>query len=195
MTIFSAALLLFLVLDAFGNIPLFLAALSSVDPKRRRRVLARELLVALAVLLAFLFGGQFLLRAIHVSESSLTVAGAILLFVIAMRMVFPPAKAVAEHEIEGEPFIVPLAIPFVAGPSAMASILFIMNQEPERWLEWLVAVVLAWGATALILLASSSLTRFLGKRGLLAIERLMGMVLITIAVQMFMSGLQQFLEA
>jgi len=193
MTIFSAALLLFLVLDAFGNIPLFLAALSSVDPKRRTRFLARELLAALAVLLAFLFGGQFLLRAIHVSDTSLTIAGAILLFIIAMRMVFPPAKAVSDHEIEGEPFIVPLAVPFVAGPSAMASILFISNQEPDRWMEWLAAVVIAWGATAAILLASSSLTRFLGKRGLLAIERLMGMVLVTIAVQMFMSGLQQFL--
>jgi multiple antibiotic resistance protein len=195
MTILSAALLLFLVLDPFGNIPLFLAALSSVDPKRRGRVLARELLAALVVLVAFLFGGQFLLRAIHVSDSSLTVAGSILLFVIAMRMVFPPPKALSEQEIEGEPFIVPLAIPFVAGPSAMAAILFIMNQEPQRWLEWLVAVVAAWAATAIILLASSSLTKFLGKRGLLAIERLMGMVLITIAVQMFMSGLQQFLES
>ena len=122
MTILSAALLLFLVLDPFGNIPLFLAALSSVDPKRRRRVLARELLVALVVLVAFLFGGQFLLRAIHVSDSSLTVAGSILLFVIAMRMVFPPPRDVSEQEIDGEPFIVPLAIPFVAGPSAMASI-------------------------------------------------------------------------
>jgi multiple antibiotic resistance protein len=195
MTILSAALLLFLVLDPFGNIPLFLAALSSVDPKRRRRVLARELLVALLVLVAFLFGGQFLLRAIHVSESSLTVAGSILLFVIAMKMVFPPPREVTDHEIEGEPFIVPLAIPFVAGPSAMASILFIMNQEPQRWMEWLAAVVIAWAVTAVILLASSSLSRILGKRGLLAIERLMGMVLITIAVQMFMSGLREFLES
>jgi multiple antibiotic resistance protein len=193
MTVFSAALLLFLVLDPFGNIPFFLAALSSVDQRRRRRVLIRELLVALAVLIVFLFGGPFLLRAMHISESSLTVAGAILLFIISMRMVFPAPRPVSESEFEGEPFIVPLAVPFVAGPSAMAAILFIMNREPERWLEWLVAVVSAWAATAGILILSSSLSRFLGKRGLVAIERLMGMILVTLAVQMFLSGLREFL--
>lgn len=194
MTVLSASLLLFLVLDPFGNIPFFLAGLSKVDPSRRRRVLARELLVALAVLVGFLFGGQFLLGALQISESSLTMAGAILLFIISMRMVFPGPRNVADNEIEGEPFIVPLAIPFVAGPSAMASILFIMSREPERWPEWLLAVVAAWAATALILALSSSLSRFLGRRGLIAIERLMGMILITLAVQMFLSGLREFLD-
>lgn len=195
MTVFSAAFLLFLVLDPFGNIPLFLAALSSVDPKRRRRVLARELLVALVVLVGFLFGGRYLLQALSISESSLTVAGAILLFIISLRMVFPTSRALGEHEIEGEPFIVPLAIPFVAGPSALASILFIMNREPQRWPEWLAAVGLAWFATAAILLVSSSLTRFLGQRGLVAIERLMGMVLVTISVEMFLTGVREFLAS
>ena len=195
MTVLSASLLLFLVLDPFGNIPFFLAGLSQVDASRRRRVLARELLVALAVLVGFLFGGQFFLGALQISESSLTMAGAILLFIISMRMVFPAPRTDADNEIEGEPFIVPLAVPFVAGPSAMAAILFIMNREPQRWPEWLLAVVAAWAATALILALSSSLSRFLGKRGLVAIERLMGMILITLAVQMFLSGLREFLES
>lgn len=194
MTMLSAALLLFLVLDPFGNIPLFLAALSSVDASRRKWVLARELLVALVVLLVFLFGGQYLLRALQISESSLTIAGAILLFIISIRMVFPTPGVVSEHEIEGEPFIVPLAIPFVAGPSAMAAILFIMNREPDRWPEWLGAVVIAWAVAATILLLSSSLSRVLGKRGLIAIERLMGMILITLAVQMLMTGIREYLE-
>lgn len=192
MTILSAALLIFLVLDPFGNIPFFLAALRGVDPARQRRVLVRELLIALVALVLFLFTGQFVLRSLGISEPSLTVAGGIILFLIAIRMIFPSPRGSLEEDLEGEPFVVPLAIPYVAGPSALASVLFIMNREPERWSAWLVAVVLAWLATAIIVFLASGLSRLLGKRGLLAIERLMGMVLITLAVQMLLTGIEQF---
>lgn len=192
MTILSAALLIFLVLDPFGNIPFFLAALRGVDPARHRRVLVRELLIALVALVLFLFTGQFVLRFLGISEPSLTVAGGIILFLIAIRMIFPSPKGSLEEDLEGEPFVVPLAIPYVAGPSALASVLFIMNREPERWASWLAAVVLAWLSTALIVFLASGLSRLLGKRGLVAIERLMGMVLITLAVQMLLTGIEQF---
>ena len=147
------------------------------------------------VLVIFLFAGRYILVFLQISEPSLTIAGGIILFMIAIRMVFPNRRDYNEIEIEGEPLIVPLAIPFVAGPSAMASVMLIMNREPLRWREWLIALLLAWVATGIILLAASGLRRHLGERGLIAMERLMGMVLTTLAVQMLMTGVGSFLES
>jgi len=192
MTVASAALLLFLVLDPFGNVPFFLAALQRVPPVRRTRVVARELLIALAALLVFLFLGQYLLALLGISDPALTVAGGIILFLIALKMVFPTLAPRGQEDVEGEPFVVPLAIPYVAGPSAFASVLFIMSGEPERWPEWLGAVGLAWSGTSAILLVASRLSGVLGPRGLVALERLMGLVLVTIAVEMTMSGIRAF---
>lgn len=194
MTILSAAILLFLVIDPIGNIPFFLTALKTVDPARHSLVMVRELVVALLILVVFLFAGPVLLRAIQISEPSLTVAGGIILFLIALRMVFPSSKSV-EVVVEGEPFIVPLAIPFVAGPSAMAAVLMITSREPERRWEWLVALVLAWFLSSVIIFLASRLRRFLGDRGLIALERLMGMVLVAVAVQMLMTGVTQYVES
>lgn len=189
MTLFSAFMLLFLVMDPAGNVPLFLSALEPVAPERRRRVIARELLIALVVLVGFLFFGPALLRALGISESGLAIAGGIILFLIALRMIFPQHGGFAE-DVQGEPFIVPLAIPFVAGPSAMAAVMLVMSADPLRWPEWLAALVGAWAASSAILLAAPWLRRRLGRRGLVAIERLMGMVLTALAVEMFMRGLR-----
>lgn len=195
MTVLSATLLLLLVMDPFGNVPLFMAVLEPVRPERRRAVIVRELLLALAFLLTFLFGGRYLLAAIGITEDALTVSGGIILFMIALRMVFPPpggAFANDVDEAESEPLLVPLAVPFLAGPSALASLLFIMNQDPARWPAWLAATVIAWAVTGIVLLASPMLSRWLGRRGLVAIERLMGMVLTAIATKMVMSGIAKF---
>jgi MarC family membrane protein len=194
-TLFSAAVLLFLVLDPFGNIPFFLSALQSTPRERHRRIIVRELVIALLVLIVFLFAGQHILSALHISEAALRAAGGTVLFLIAIRMVFPKPGASTGEEISGEPFIVPLAIPYVAGPSALASVLLIMNQEPERWPEWLGALVLAWFLTGLIILMSSILAKRLDKRVLIALERLMGMLLVALAIQMLMTGVRQFLES
>ena len=194
MTVFSAALLLFLVMDPFGNIPFFLSALRPVERERHGRIVARELLVALAAMVLFLFAGQWLLAALGISEPALGTAGGVLLFLIAVKMVFPPPKGPRGEEVDGEPFIVPLAIPYVAGPSALATVLLIMNREPERWPEWLFALVLAWLATGAILALSSVLAKRLGHRALIAIERLMGMVLVAISIQMLMTGIATFVE-
>lgn len=195
MTILSAALLLFLVMDPFGNIPFYLTALNQVEEKRQRIVVIRELLIAFVVLVFFLFLGQYLLQLLQISEPSLTIAGGIILFLIAIRMVFPSPATALEERLGGEPFIVPLAIPYVAGPSSIASVMLIMNREPGRWDEWLLALFLAWLVTAVIIFLASNLRRFLGKRGLVAMERLMGMVLAVIAVQMLMNGIQNFLTS
>lgn len=193
MTVFSAALLLFLVMDPFGNISFFITALEPVAPERRTRVVIRELFIALAFLVTFLFAGQHFLGVLGISGPALTVAGGTVLFLIAVRMIFPQVRAAGYEELQGEPFIVPLAVPYVAGPSAMASLLLIMNREPERYLEWLLALFAAWLATGLILSLSAFFARLLGKRVLIAIERLMGMLLVAIAIQMMMTGVAQFL--
>ena len=193
MTIVSAALLLFLVLDPLGNILLMLSALRHVEPQRQRKVILREMLIALVALLVFLFLGSHFLSALGLSEQALGMAGGVVLMLVALRMVFPTPDHSLEEEITSEPFIVPIAIPYVAGPSSLATVLLMMSREPARWADWALAIVLAWGACVPILLAASYLSRVLGKRGLTAVERLMGLVLVTIAVQMLMTGAAQFI--
>ena len=192
MTTLSAALLLFLVIDPLGNIPMFMTTLKKVDEKRQQFVVVRELLFALIILVSFLFLGQYLLQLLHLSETALTTAGGIILLIIAIKMIFPARDKSLQEDVEGEPFIVPLAIPYVAGPSAMATSLLMMSREPERWLDWLFAVLLAWFVSAVIIYFSSYFARFLGEKGLIAIERLMGMLLITVAVQMLLTGIAEF---
>jgi multiple antibiotic resistance protein len=189
----SAAVLLFLVMDPLGNIPFFLAALSRVEAARQRVVVVRELLIALAVLVVFLFAGRYFLELLQVSEPALTTAGGVILFLIAIRMIFPSAQRPLEEPVEGEPFVVPLAIPYVAGPSALATELLLMSREPSRWPEWLAALLAAWLVSSLILYFASGMRRFFSERGLRAVERLMGMVLITVAIQMLMTGVERFL--
>ena len=179
-------------MDPLGNIPLFMTTLKKVEATRQRFVVIRELLIALGVLISFLFLGQYLLQLLHLSETALTTAGGIILMIIALKMIFPRADSSLHEEVEGEPFIVPLAIPYVAGPSAMATALLLMSSEPGRWPEWLLAVFIAWLASAVIIYFSSYFARFLGEKGLVAIERLMGMLLITVAVQMLLNGIGQF---
>lgn len=193
MTFISAALLLFLVMDPLGNIPLYLTALKNVAPERRVKVIMRELLIALLVMVIFLFSGQAFLSALNISESALTTTGGVILFLIAIKMIFPQDSH-SDVKNEEEPFIVPLAIPYVAGPSALATLLLIMNGEPERWLEWLGALLAAWFVTGVILLAAGPLAKILRNRGLIAIERLMGMILVAIAIQMLMNGIAEFYE-
>jgi len=195
MTIISAGVLLFLVMDPFGNIPFFVAALRNVDERRRQKVIVRELLIALVVLVVFLFSGQYLLSTLRISGSALSAAGGTVLFLIAVNMIFPTIGRSSAETVSGEPLVVPLAIPYVAGPSALASVLLIMNREPARWPEWLAALVGAWLVSGLIILSSAPLSRILGERVLVAIERLMGMVLVAIAIQMLMTGIAQFVSS
>lgn len=194
MTLISAALLLFLVMDPLGNIPLYLTALKNVPPERRTKVIMRELLIALLVMIVFLFSGQAFLSALHISEPALTATGGVILFLIAIKMIFPSPDHGSSPNNEDEPFIVPLAIPYVAGPSALATLLLIMNGEPERWPEWLAALFAAWFVSGVILLSAGFLAKILRNRGLIAIERLMGMILVAIAIQMLMNGIAEFAE-
>jgi multiple antibiotic resistance protein len=195
MELFSAILTLFLVMDPLGNVPVFLSYLKDVDERRRMRVVVRESAIALVILLVFLFFGPKLMGLLHVSQESLHISGGVVLFLISIGMIFPGPGHLGialEERGEGEPFIVPLATPFLAGPSTMATIMIFSSGQPERLQLWTGALVVAWVLTTLILMLSSRLSRFLGPRGLRACERLMGMILTVVAVQMFLDGVRLF---
>ncbi|WP_420176762.1 MarC family protein [Luteococcus sp. OSA5] len=193
MTWLQATTLLFLVMDPIGNVPMFMTALRKVQAERRQWVIARELLIALLIMVVFLFAGQGLLNTLQVSPEALTAAGGIILMLIAVRMIFPsPESTLEEVGLHTEPFIVPLAVPYTAGPSLLAVEILLMSQEPSRWMTWLAAVLTAWVLSAVILFMSGYLERILGERVLLAVERLMGMILVLISTQMIFNGIEQF---
>ncbi|SEK68427.1 membrane protein, MarC family [Pseudoxanthomonas sp. GM95] len=195
MTILSAALLLFLILDPLGNIPVFLSVLRPLPPRRQRIVLLRELLIALAVLMAFLWGGKYFLEWMHLRQESVQIAGGIVLFLIGIRMIFPKPEGLMGEIPGGEPFIVPLAIPLVAGPSGMAAVMLMGSNEPERLFGWSLALGIAWLGTAVILFSATLVYKWLGMRALTAVERLMGMLLVAISVQMLLDGVGTYLSA
>jgi len=191
----SNAVLLFFIIDPFGLIPIYAGILGKIEPQRRTKVLIRELIFALIALLAFLFLGKYLLAVMHISEPALSIAGAIILFLIALPMIFPSVKLSMESEGGAEPFIVPLAMPLFAGPSALAMVMLIASNDPEgKWASWIGAVLLAWAGASAVLLAGNWLGKRLGKRGLIALERLMGMLLVAIAVEMLLGGIAKYIN-
>lgn len=194
MDLLSAVVTLFLIMDPLGNIPVFLAVLREVSPERRRTVLLREILFAYGVLLAFLFLGHHLLRFLNLEQETISIAGGIVLFLIALRMIFPPEGGMLGETPEGEPFVVPLAIPLIAGPSTLAALLLLQQTNPDNMFPLLAATTIAWAISGIILLASPFFYRVLRQRGLIAMERLMGMLLVMVAVQMLMDGLSRFLQ-
>ena len=190
---FSVAFSLFLLMDPIGNIPFYISFLKGLDPKRQRFVIFRELIIALFIIIVFNFIGDGLMKFLHVQNDTIQIAGGIILFLLCLKMIFPqPHDASESLPHDTEPFIVPLAVPLVAGPSVLAAVMIYSKQE-ENSLIMVGAILLAWFASLIILLASSYLKKILGWRGILALERLMGLVLILIAVQMFMSGLGNFI--
>lgn len=192
MDLFSAVVTLFLIMDPIGNIPLFLSILKTVPPERRRFVLVREIVLAYAVLLVFLFLGTYLLEFLGLEQETISIAGGIVLFLIALRMIFP-AESSAASEVEGEPLLVPLAIPLIAGPSTLAALLLLQRTAPAQTVSLFVAVTIAWALSGVILLSSTFFHRVLRERGLIALERLMGMLLVMVAVQMLLNGVKAFL--
>ena len=193
MDILSATILLFLILDPLGNIPIFLTHLEKVE--NRFRVLARELLLALAILFLFLFFGKQMLDFLHLEQVSVSLAGAIILFIIALRMIFPASRQYGdEEEADETPFLVPLAIPLVAGPSILATLILLASKHPDQFNVLAIALFIAWALSAIILFSATAMQKYLGKNGMIAIERLMGMILIAIAVQMFLDGIRAFLS-
>ena len=191
MDLLALAVTLFLVLDPFGNAAIFHAVLAKIPEERRRRILVRELLFSLVILLGFLFVGKYLLAFLGVRPATLSISGGILLFLIALGMVFPTRSMLGESADE-EPFIVPLAVPLIAGPSSIALILLTASKYPLQIAPIAIAVTAAWLGSAVILYFSPALLRLLGTKGTRALERLMGLLLILVSVQMFLDGVSSY---
>lgn len=189
----SAFVLLFLVLDPLGNLPVVASLLKQVDPKRHTRVVVRECIIAYFILLAFMFGGRQFLDVMHLSEISLSIAGGVILFMIAINMVFKSSESVFGESLHREPFIVPLAIPLIAGPSALATVMLMVSREPAKLGVWIGAMTAAMLVSAVLLVLGDKIEKLLGKRAMEAIERLMGLILTAIAVEMLLGGIKQFL--
>ncbi len=185
-----SATLLLLVMDPLGNVPIFLSILKDVDPERRRAIIGREMLFALGIMLTFLFFGQEFLRWLRLDAETVRLSGGIILFIIALRMVFPSTQDHTTEVRDEEPFIVPLAIPLVAGPSTIATLILMTRQDPTQMGTWAMATGLAWGINACVLMMAPLLLRVLGRRGLAAVEKLMGMILIMLSVQMLVDAVR-----
>lgn len=192
-TFLSAFILLLLVLDPFGSLPIYISVLGGVKPERRRFIAVRESVVAFGVLVAFMLGGQHFLALMHLSERSLEVAGGVILLIIAIRMIFSHGgQAYAPDPSGREPLIFPLAVPLLAGPSAMATVLLLASREPERMWVWVGALTAAVGVSAVVLLTADRLRRLLGDSMVAAVEKLMGLVLTAVAVEMVLAGLKRY---
>ena len=192
----SATILLVLITDPLGNIPFFIAALRHVRPERRRIVVFRECLIAFTALLLFLLAGRPILRLLHLSEDALRVSGGVVLLLIAIRMIFPEhgARLGEDEGDDREPFIVPVAIPLIAGPSAMATVLLMSTTDPLRMVSLAAAVTVTIAITAVVFVSSTRIQRVLGDQAITAMERLMGLVLTAIAVEMLLGGVASYLR-
>ncbi|MEJ7686600.1 MAG: MarC family protein [Variovorax sp.] len=188
-TFASATILLLLITDPLGNIPIFANALRGVAQERRARVILREVLIAFGLLLVFMFIGDGFLRVMGLSGLSLQIAGGVVMFLIALRMIFPP-DAAAGPPAEGEPLIVPLAVPALAGPSALATVMLLVSQAPERRLEWVAALSVTMAVCAVVLVLAERIQRLVGNRVVDALERLTGLILVAVAVEMLIRGIK-----
>lgn len=193
-TIISSALLLLFVLDPFGNVPILLSVLKDVEKAKHLRIIVRELLIGLFILLCFLFFGQSFLDLFHLQTESVTIAGGVILFVIGIRLIFPDSEGKSLYGGDGEPFIVPIAMPLVAGPSALATLLVMTQTTGLNRMELGVSLLIAWLATFLIMLTAPLMYKVLRVKGLQALERLMGMLLLIMAVQMFINGISSLIR-
>ena len=191
----STLVVLLLVMDPVGNIPVFAALLRKLNPARRRLVIVRECAIAFGLLLFFVFFGRSILDLFGLSDSSLNIAGGVILFLIAIRLIFQhPEGAFGSDSTDSEPFIVPLAIPSIAGPSAIATIVLVVSRSPERITDWIMALAIASTITLLLLLAADRIARHIGRRGLAALDRMMGLILTAIAVEMLLKGIESFVR-
>ena len=191
-TFLSALILLLLVLDPFGSLPIFISILGAVAPERRTFVAVREVLIAFAVLVAFMVSGQGFLTLMRLSERSLEVAGGVILAIIAIRMIFGGGEIYGAEVGKREPFIFPLAVPLLAGPSAMATVLLLASRQPEHLVTWIGALTAALAISGVVLLAADGIRRVIGTQMVAAIEKLMGLVLTAVAVEMILAGLKRY---
>lgn len=193
MTLLNLIVILFLIMDPVGNISSFLSLLKGLDPKKQSWIVFREMLIALAAMIIFYYLGEFIFAILNVSETTVRLTSGLILFLVAIKILFPSIDSLRANLPEGEPFVTPLAIPLIAGPSLLATIMLFARLEPNYTM--LLAILISWAAAVTVLLLGPFLKRILGMNGLNACERLMGMVLVLLAIQRFLEGVQQFVAS
>lgn len=190
----SATILLFLIMDPLGNLPIFMSVLKDLEPKRRRIIVIREMLIALFLMLIFLFSGERILSFLSLRTETVSISGGIILFLIAIKMIFPSQEGNSTGLPVGEePFLVPLAIPLVAGPSILAALMLLSHQYSQQINHLVLALLIAWALSVIILMLSNIFLLLLGSKGVSALERLMGLLLVMISMQMFLDGVRAYL--
>jgi multiple antibiotic resistance protein len=190
-SIISIAILLMLVIDPFGNVPVILSILKDVPLHKRKSIIVREMLIGLAILVIFLFGGELFLNLFHLETDAVRIAGAVIFFIIGLKMIFPGEEGSGGlYGSANEPFVVPIAIPLIAGPSTLATLLVMSKSHAQNIMELFGALLLAWGVSALIMYLSPFLYKLLREKGLLALEKLMGMLLLIMSIQMLIDGIR-----
>jgi len=193
---FQTFVLLLLVTDPFGNVPLFISTLAHVKPERRSRVVVRECLIAFFLLLIFMFGGRYFLEALQLTSTSLRIGGGVILFLIALKMVFPSADGIfgPTPEPNGEPLIVPLAIPALAGPSALVTVLLFSTSHRMSMGLYVIALMMVAAVWLMVLLSAERLLNVLGPAVITAFERLMGLILTALAIEMLLAGITTYIH-
>lgn len=189
-SILSTALLLMFVLDPFGNIPVLLSLLKDMDDRKRYRIILREVIIGLVILLLFLFFGENFMKVFHLETAAVTIAGGVIFFIFGIKMIFPSEKGGGAFTADADPLVVPIALPMIAGPSALATLLVLSNSHPGKTLELFYALVIAWGASSVLFMVAPMLYKLMKDKGLTAMERLMGMLLLIMSVQMFIDGIR-----
>lgn len=188
--IFTIAFSLFLLMDSIGNIPIYLTILAEIDYRRRLWIITREMFIALIMILLFALFGDWLMEFLNITQETLYFAGGVILFIMALKMIFPERGSLLESlGIDGEPFIFPLAIPLVAGPAVLAAVMIYSAQLESNTILYL-AIIIAWLVSTTLLLCSSYLQKWLGAKGIKAMERLMGLILMLIAINMLLQGVR-----
>jgi multiple antibiotic resistance protein len=185
-SVFSIAFALFLLMDSFGNIPIYLSILKNIDKTRRQRIIVREMFISLILIIIFALFGNSFFSFLGISTKSMHLCGGVVLFIIGLNMIFPKSDHDA-FAVEGEPLIFPLSIPLVAGPAVLAAVMIYAHKE-VAYTTLLLAIFIAWLATSIILLLAGRLSALIDSRGLQAIERLMGLILVMIAIEMALKG-------
>jgi len=189
----SAIVLLILILDPFGLLTIYIPMMAHIEPRRRTFIAIRESLIAFSVLVSFMFGGEYFLHLVHLSERSLSVSGGVILMIVSIQMIFGFTNGNSQHSDPlSEPFIVPLAVPYLAGPSAMATVMLMASKEPNNTVLWIIALAIATSFSCAVLIAGTKISHLVGKSFLIAMEKLMGLIMTALATEMILSGVKQY---
>lgn len=189
----SLVIILFLIMDPIGNVSVYLNLVQGIPPKRVRVVLMREMLIALGFMVGFALLGEVLFSILQVSDITVMLSSGAILFLTAVKILFPTTNSLRANIPAGEPFIIPLAVPLIAGPSTLATIMLFSKIGSLEWM--LGGIIIAWIMSIGVLFAAPFLQKYLKNSGLMACERLMGMLLVMLAIQRFMEGIHYFVCA